>query len=441
MLKHVLSLIGIFFASLSMAQIPETKVKVGPEKIYSDETISIEITVFGPDYNVDSFPEIQGFVKENTTIAHGEVDIEDTKVQFHTITKVYRPEEAGEVLIPDLEIVVNEETIIIPSRQILIEGAEWHEIDFEVEDADFVVEVSKKSVYVGEGVKIRMSFFISEKNTQNWQFVDDRELSSQIERLSARLKPENSLESRRIINTITQRTQEVKGIRYLVYDIFEAVYYPLNNDPIKIPSLRLKMLAGDNNETVLTSKPQVVNVKELPKHPLKDKVPVGVLRLSEYMEKGNSKKTGESFNYRLTIRGQANMNAVNFDRQERSKNLDFFDTDVNVRQYAGNLNGEKVFNYKILPKIAGEYNIGNYYSLIYFNILSNQYDTLRSGITLEVYGDSVFTQDIVPLDIYDNIEGLSSTHQEFDYRDFLKITANAIWVLMIIGFIYIIRKK
>ena len=107
------------------------------------------------------------------------------------------------------------------------------------------------------------------------------------------------------------------------YKIFEATYYPLNNESIKFPELELELIKykiskkpsffGRNkveDYEKFYSKPLTVSVKNLPPHPLKENISVGNFILKE---KVNSTKlnTGENLTYEFEIVGEGNISAIN----------------------------------------------------------------------------------------------------------------------------------
>lgn len=442
--KTLTLLFFLVIPSLGMAQFPAPKIEIGPDKISMNDQLRITVTIYGPsNYTIDEFPEIGGFEKGNLSTSHTETKIDDKLIPTHTLVKRYKPIEGGFFLVPAFEIEINHKNIRVESKAIIVEDDEegYSDIAFTVEDADFVVECSKREIFVGEGVKVRLSFYMSEKNTANWQFTDDKDLSAQVEALAKRIKPENSLESRNLISSIVQREEYIKGVRYFVYDIFEAVYYPLNASDIDIPALNLKMRKGSGQLATLKSKAQKILVKELPPHPLRDKVPVGILRMKESRQGTQDKVTGESFDYTVTVEGQSNMSVVNFGKIDSDKNLDFFEAGIHINQEAGKLAGTKTFSYKILPKVAGDYDLGKYFSLVYFDLKTGKYDTLKSEAKLRVTGETISSKNNVVRDIYSGIENLRTDKNDFSIRKFLKVFANFILVFMVMFLIFIWKKK
>ncbi|ADQ18685.1 BatD family protein [Leadbetterella byssophila] len=426
----------------AFAQIPSPKIQIGPERITLQDALVITLTIYGSDYKIDDFPELAGFERGKRILTHGEAIVDGKKVQVHTLLKHYTPIEVGEFYIPSFEIEVNDIPVKSEPVKILVQEdaeTEFEDLGIEVDEADFVVESSKSSVFVGEGVKIRLSFYVSSKNTVNWQFPDD--IGDQVERLAKLLKPDNCLESRNIIRSIPEREKVIKGKKYLIYDLFEAVYYPLNTISLNIPPLSLKMKKEESGIATLKSKSRIVKVKELPPHPLRDKVPVGVFRLKESLEGLSHKQTGETFNYTLTVEGQGNMDVINFSKNISDKNLDFYESGVRKDQEGGKLAGSKTFQYKVLPKVAGEYDFGTYYTLITFNVQTEKYDTLSALRHIQVDGNTIVSKNNLIKDIYSGIESLSTDENAINLRSFLRFFANFILVFMVMVLIYIYKRK
>lgn len=109
------------------------------------------------------------------------------------------------------------------------------------------------------------------------------------------------------------------------------------------------------------TKPKIIVVKDLPPHPLKDNVAVGNYKLEEQF---SSKKfvTGKSFNYQFKIIGDGNTAAIKEPWQIENKNVEIYPPNVfqNITRTGSSVLGTKNYNYFLVPKEPGNYNIGNY---------------------------------------------------------------------------------
>jgi BatD DUF11 like domain len=150
-----------------------------------------------------------------------------------------------------------------------------------------------------------------------------------------------------------------------------------------------------------------VRVKELPPHPLREQVAVGQYQMREKLEKG-SVETGQSINYSFDVMGIGNISAINEPIIPEDDNFDFYapNTRQNVNRANGRISGSKSFNYYGIPNEPGQYQLGDYFSWVFFNPQTQQYDTLRSELALTVTGESRKNEYILSNDVgafYDRI--------------------------------------
>jgi hypothetical protein len=428
----------------AFAQNQTPKVEILPEEIQVDGKLEIHVFVTGSPYSVGEFPDIKGFKKENRTIKHSQIRVNKKKEELHEVIQFYTPEAFGRVLIPAFEILVNQKALSVEAKQINVLKKEelQEEKDIEVEEVDFVVEISKRKVFVGEGLVLNINFYLSDKTTVQWQFPNS--IGDQVEQFAKKIKPNDCLESRLNISNLVGRKILIKGESYTVYNLFEAVYYPLNDKDFTFPQLTLNMQKQKNGALVdmlLKSKSQFVVVEDLPDHPLKEKVPVGVFKFVELLRNPNKQYTGNSFEYRLSVEGEGNFSGVNIPKVENNKHFDFFENNIQTKQALGSPTGSKSVFYKIIPKESGEFQLVNYFSLIYFNTKKAQYDTLKSTKSVVVSGKSFFDGKDVKRDIYSDIENLKTDEKSYNLRELAKVFANFVVGLMILVYLYILKSK
>ncbi len=140
------------------------------------------------------------------------------------------------------------------------------------------MNISKNKVYVGEGFRVKLAFYVAENNTIKMDFADD--LDAQVDAISKKIKSPDCLEQRILISDLKGIPTVVNGKKYLSYQFFEAIYFPLNNKPINIPAVELRMIQTNKNAKegiIFKDTPQKISVLDLPEHPLKDKVSAGNL--------------------------------------------------------------------------------------------------------------------------------------------------------------------
>lgn len=395
-------------------------------------------------YDVGDFPEVKGLKKGNRTIKHSQVRKNNKSVSVHQISQFYTAESPGKISVPVTNIEVNGKTQRLES--VVLEAVSAvnlaPEKDIEIEEVDFVLECSESEVYVGQGLKVSLGLYLSDNTTTEWQFPPD--IGSQVEVLYKKIKPDGCLESRMMISNIVGKKVQVKDKLYTYYGLMEAVFYPLNPKGIRFGGQLLNMqkkVGGKWSTMVLKSNDKKIVVKTLPDHPLKEKVPVGILRLSEQVKGGKNQNTGTSFEYTLRIDGEANFKTVSPDEVINNQNFDFYLNQSRINQAAGNLVGNRIFTFKVLPKTSGEFDLGNTFRLIYFDVFREKYDTLISKKSISVSGSTITTGTEVKKDIYWEIEKLKTDSQSFNFKKMAKYLANFLVAAMILVFLYILKKK
>jgi hypothetical protein len=208
---------------------------------------------------------------------------------------------------------------------------------------------------------------------------------------------------------------------YTRYKIYQATYYPLNTEPIVFPRVALEMIKykvaknpsffGQNRKEdfkTFYSKPKKVTVKELPEHPLKDRVAVGSYKLSEMMP-STDVTTGKSVSYVFNIFGEGNISAIQKPIVPADANFEFYEPNVrmDIKRENSRVTGTKSFNYFLIPKEPGRYDLKDYFQWVYFDPEAERYDTLESNLTVYVTGESTKNEAIEANDdgsFYDKIQ-------------------------------------
>jgi hypothetical protein len=441
--KKILFLFFVF-SSFVYGQNLDPRITISNTEInLQDDQIIFSVTVNENEkYEVGEFPDLKGFKKGNRNIKHGTVLVKNKKVSSHQINQVYIPEFSGKITIPRFSIKVNNKETFFEGAIVTVLGETEKLVENlkNVDAVDLILNISKKEIYVGEGLSVRLGLYIAENTTQ-LQFPDD--ISEQIEVISKKIKPKDCLESRQLITNIVGEQVVIDNKPFNFYKLFEAIYYPLNEQELIFPELSFKMInekGNVNTDLVLKTKKSMVDVKELPNHPLKDKVPVGVLSFKETVD--NQKQyTGNSISYTLKIIGDANFNTINIGKIENIAQFDFFPKNSKIRQDFGKKAGFKEYNFKIVPKESGEFSLSNYFYLIYFNTDLEKYDTLRSEKILNISGESLKDNIIENKNIYFGLENIKTDEKSFSFKKNAKVLANFVVILMTMVFLYIIKTK
>lgn len=452
---HIFSFIGsLLLPILCLGQLSDVAVSYGKTSLDLDEKFTIKVIVRANDYNVSDFPQIDGFVKSGRSVAHTPFRNNGLRGIEHTITQSYLPKRTGIFKLSPSSIIVNGRSVFLPGEILNVRNSEEATTEKDsiqsielptkyVEDAQLLINTFKDSVFVGEGFRVTVGFYVSDLNTAGWDFPDN--LNAQVEAIAQQVKPENCLESRLEITNIKPQRTRINRRGYTQYTVFEAVYYPLNANPITFKPVTLTMMKIGNANKVAESRrfetqPLKIAVKFLPDHPLKDKVPVGNFYLREWLSQG-SVETGTSVPYEFRILGEGNFATISLPTPKNDEKFDFYPTEVNNAVKEGELSGSKLFKYAIFPKDTGNIALKPYFEFIYFNINKAAYDTLSSNVTIEVSGDKIASTNTKKNDIYTGIENLDSTVVPINYRTILKNLANVVIVSMLLSLLYMLTKR
>lgn len=452
---HIFFLIGILlWPTYGFGQTSDVTVTYGKTTLELTEKFSIRVVIRAKDYEVSDFPEIDGFTKGGRSVVHTTFRKQGTRGIEHTITQNYLPKKKGNFKLSPSSITVNKRSVFLPGELISVKSSGKTAIKQDtvqlielptvyLEDATLLLNVTKDSVFVGEGLRVSVSFYVSDLNTAGWDFPAN--LNAQVETIAQQIKPANCLESRLEITDITPQRTRINQKDYTRYTIFEAIYYPLNTNPILFKPVFLTMNALKSSEEVsearrFESRIVQVNIKPLPNHPLKEKVPVGNFYLREWLSKSNV-ETGTSVPYEFRILGQGNFATVNLPTPENDENFDFYPTQVKINSKEGSLNGSRVFKFAVFPKDTGVISLSPYFKFIYFNVNKATYDTLVSNVKIEVSGEKIASINAKKNDIYAGIEHSDSTAAPINYRRVLKNVANVVIVAILISLLYMLRKK
>ena len=423
-MKKCLLLFLLFLIPFCAALAQEVSIDLGKSPVPIDEYFTISVTLKNQELkSIGKFPELEGFEKSRrfssttTNIINGQVTV------AQTVTQNYAALKEGEVTIKPFTIMVNEKPVESDGAEIVVGppagrsrggsqppllqgfglldelfGAQKpQEFIDKKEDAFLVFNTEKQEAYVGEGVSVNLAFYVA-RDDQN--LLDFHDFLRQISAILKKLKPANAWEE-----TFEQTGGEAEIVtfddkEYLRFKLYEAVYYPLNDEPLLFPSVGLEMIKyrlakepgflGNNRQatrkTYYTA-PKIVNIKQLPDHPLRDAVPVGNYRLNEYVPRKNF-VAGKSFTYAFEVEGEGNLAVIKAPEPEKIPSLDLTLPNVkqNLIRQNGRVFGQKSFRYFITPRAPGSYDLSRAFSLIFFNPETSRYDTLRSEMQIEVAG-------------------------------------------------------
>ena len=454
------------------------QVTLGPDEIGENQAWTITLTIQNDRLrSYDNFPDIDGFRKRGTSTQSTQNIINGQISSSQSIIMTYLALKQGSFTVPDFTMKVNDKPVQVtgkrvkvgppvqqqsdPFRSFFDRGAddffgkgETEFVDIS-DDAFLALSTSKDQVYTGEGFNATLAFFVSEENRAPLQFY---ELGRQLSELLKKLKPTNCWEENFNIENIEGESVTIGNKGYTRYKIYQATYYPLNAEPIVFPRVSLEMIKykvaknpsffGQNRKEdykTFYSKPKTVKVKELPAHPLKDVVAVGDYKLSELMPSTDI-TTGKSVSYVFNIYGEGNISSIQKPNVPNDANFEFYEPNVrmDIKREAGRVTGTKSFNYFLIPKEPGRYDLGKYFQWVFFNPEEEKYDTLTSRLTVYVTGESTKNEVIEANDdgsFYDKIQTADNSLTLIRENNWQQTVFGVFILLVLASSAYLVFKK
>lgn len=455
------------------------KVEVGPGEIAANEAFTITVIVENDQLkNLSGFPDIEGMIKRGTSSSTSTQFVNGQVSSTQSLTQNYLAQRQGTFTLSPFSITVNGQTINVAGKTIEVGPPQqrrrqvdpfasdpWEElfgnrrgteefIDVKA-DAFFALTTDKSEVYMGEGFNTSLAFYVSEQNRADLEFYD---MSKQLTEILKRIRPSNCWEENFNVENIKREQVTINNQRYQKYLIYQATFFPLNTEPIEFPSVGLKLIkyrmaknpsffgpSRQEDFKTFNTQPKSVVVKELPEHPLKNEVAVGDYQLVEQIS-GEQLNTGESFSYNFKIQGKGNISAIGNLQLPETDKFDLYPPTIQktVHRRNGGISGSHSFGFYAIPNEPGVYDLGDYFNWTFFNPRTEQYETLKSNITVQVSGESKKNESILATDLgsfYDIIDlqdnQLTSRHQ----YEYLKVFANIfILVMLVLTAIFIFRK-
>ena len=474
----------IFFVAFAGFLFPlsgqNIKIELGPDQIGENQAWTITVSVSNDRLKgYGNFPDIDGFKKRGTSTQSQTSIVNGQISSTQSVVMTYSPTRQGSFVLPPFKMTINDQVISSPGKRIgvgppvqsqqrdpfrsLFEsdpiddffgrgGSEFVDVQ---EDAFLALTTSKDEVYTGEGFNTTLSFLVADNNRAPMQF---HELGKQLSDILKKLRPTNCWEENFNIENIEGNPVEINGKFYTQYKIYQATFYPLNTKPIVFPSVGLEMIKfkvaknpsffGQNRKEdykTFYSKAKTVKVKELPPHPLKESVAVGDYQLDERLASANL-KTGQSSPYEFNIYGEGNISAIAKPVLPKDNRFDFYEPNIkqSVRRENNRVAGGKSFNYFLIPKEPGVYNLADYFKWVFFNPKTERYDTLQSRQVVQVSGESLKNQAIESKDpgsFYDRINLADNTLYSAVEEHWIKMAANIFILLMLGASVFLVFKK
>jgi hypothetical protein len=477
--KTFLILITIFFGFCVKNQAQNIQIILGPDEIALNQAFTITVEVQNDRIKeLDGFPEIQGFDRVGQSTSSSTNIINGQYSTTQSIIQNYVPQREGRVVIPPFTMTVNGKTIRSQGKTVTVGPAVQQQRRYDPfsydpfeeffgrrqpqefievkEDAFLALTTDKDDVYVGEGFTATLGLYVSLSNRADLNWPDN--ISEQLADIKKKITPSNCWEENFKISNLNPEIVNINNKRYRHWKLYQAAFYPLNDESISFPSIDFDMIKYKvaKNQTffgrskkadniTFKTKPKTVSVKQLPPHPMKNQVPVGKYFLSEEIS-DEQLNTGQSFTYEFTVQGEGNISAIDNPTVSKSQDFDFYPPNIrqNINRSNNIVRGSKSFTYYAIPNEPGDFDLGDYVSLVYFDPYEEKYDTLKSDIRLTATGESKKNVAISSNDLgsfYNMIDIENNKLENAGSEGLLKLLANFFIIIMLGLTIYLMIKK
>ena len=377
-----------------------------------------------------AFPELEGFRKSGKTSTTTTRVVEGRRFSELTISQRYAAYGAGEFTIPPFQLSVNGVLMRssggrvrvlaaapgaapaappvagqvppaapgprAPAAVGLLDqllGKPRPALYTETADRAFLaLAAEQRQVYVGEGVRVGLYFYLTPPDQALLAFHDYNE---QLPALRQLLRQTGAWVVPAPEAPATPDSVRRGGQLYLRYRLAESIYYPLTTVPLRFPVLALTM-----TKFRLLTKPEPgvdnrlatyktfaapglsVAVRPLPRAaaelPAAADAPVAV---GDYLlqESLSTRRplVGEAFTYSFAITGRGNLGALPPPRlRQLPGQLDVYGPTV-LDQVLPSGQGRKVFRYRLVPRRPGPVRLDSLLALTIFNPRTARYATLR----------------------------------------------------------------
>ncbi len=460
---------NVAFSHSGLMQENPISIELGETNISIERPFTISVILKNSETRPTiTFPDIKGFTKRGRETSVTTNLLNGKSIVSQIITQNYLANKTGQYELPAFTLTIDETSIRSEGATITVRAATTppgsataqssstapQSQSISVPGPAFLsLSTSKNAVYVGEGFTVKLALFVAETYPFELSFY---ELEQQLQQLLKKLRPTNCWEENAGIAEVQSQPVTLNGKRFTEYRIYQATFFPLNKQPIQFPTAALQMVrfkpaatpGGKRIKEIVpfASKPLSIAVRALPPHPLNDRVPVGQYRLFDYVSRRNP-AVGQSVQYDLRIDGEGNIASLPAPNLPQHAGLDIFppEESTSINRSGGTVRGYKRFRYLLVPRQNGVFPLKKLFQFIYFDPQRNRYDTLYATQRIQVGGISTTAEDTVqvslPGSIYTGIEKISSTNQPLNPQELIRIVANVLIMVMILGTIYLLWKK
>ena len=400
--------------------------ELGPSTLAVTGVYSVAFRLRGaPLGQYSAFPELEGFKKGRKTSTTTTRIVQGRSQSELTVTQEYLPYGEGEVVVPPFQMTVNGRVLKSAGATVRVGagstpvagnpdatapavgsldqlfGKPKPALYQDVPDhAQLVLEADRASVFVGEGVRVGVFFYLLPTD-QEWLAFHD--FDDQLPRMLHQLHRPRAWEVAGPLPAATPDTVRRQGQKFLRFRLAESTYYPLTAQSLQFPPLALTMTKfkalkksqpGDADNRLATYKTYLapaleVAVRGLPAPPagttLAETLPVGDFRVAETLSR-TVPRTGQPFSYTFALVGTGNLAALLLPAFAARPYLEVYGPEV--REIPAPGGGRKEFRYRLVARRAGRLPLDSLVQLVVFNPRTVRYDILRPTLRPVVSGVS-----------------------------------------------------
>ncbi|MBC8154027.1 MAG: BatD family protein [Bacteroidetes bacterium] len=423
------------------------------------------------------FPDITGLSKRGTTANQTTSEVNGKNVVSQVITQDYLAQLPGTYQVAPFVLIINGVSVRSPGTTLTVRPAPGKLTASasttaalalaEKGGAFLSLTASQLSVYEGQGIRLRLTFYAAENYPYELRFD---QVEQQLQTITNQIRPPGAWEESTGISELKPVSIRIKGRPFREYVMYQSTFFPLRSQTIRLPAVTLTMqrikltvapvaaspVSVTQTEPVsFASQPVFIVVRPLPTRVSTTLMPVGTFRLVEQLAR-SAVAPGQSTTYEFRIEGEGNIAAIPPPMVSPNNDFDVFPPTVQqvIDRTGSSVTGQKSFRYFIVPKRKGQFLLGNTFQWVYFNPQTARYDTLRSRLAIGTGGrvstGSIQLPDSVQADltetnpqnsIYKGISQVDSTYQPLNFPVLVRAAANVLIVVMMAGMIYVFYKK
>ncbi|MFD1470007.1 hypothetical protein ACFQ48_17395 [Hymenobacter caeli] len=401
---------------------PRVEVVPGPAVLPVTGTYTLAFRLRGAalaDYS--AFPDLEGFKKAGKTSTTTTRLVQGRRFTELTITQRYAPYGEGDYAIKPFLLTVNGVRVrggggtvhvgpaapgpaakAAPAGPAPLQGVGALDQLFgkpkpglyqDVPDhAVLLLEADQRQVFVGQGVRVTLSFYLRPADQAVLAFHD---FDDQLPRLLHRLRQPTAWEVPAGEQKVLPDTVRWGPQRMLRFRLAETTYYPLTPQPLVFPSLALTM-----TKFRLLKKPEpgvdgrlaayrtylarglAVAVRPLPYRRGGPPAAVGHYQLRESISHTEF-TAGQVFSYTFGVEGAGNLAALPPPVLAPRAGLAVYGPDVRLETDPGGP-GRKLFRYRVVAQRPGVLPLDSLWQLSVFDPVAGTYGVLRSTLRLQI---------------------------------------------------------